>query len=153
MKTLPTLVLLAACLAGCAGSPPVSEEKRPEARLDKAEMQALPGVRRFEQAFEGLYVLAFEVDTHYSSLDKTSCYAFLTGTLTNASNQHLSRQTAVEFIVYHGDALLFRDYTYLRADLPAGGQAPINLLTSPTHKKQCPSYDRIDVALKKITLN
>lgn len=136
--TLPVLALLAALMAGC-GAPP--------------EKRAVAGAKHYTQVVEGQYVVDFEVDTRYSSLDKASCYAFLTGTLANNSNAKLSRQSAVEFFVYHGDTLLFRDHTYLRADLATGNRVQFNLLESPLHKKQCPSYDRIEVALRKVPLN
>ena len=136
---LPILSLIAALLAGCAGAPP--------------EKKAVSGIKHYTEVVEGQYVVDFEVDTHYSSLDKDSCYAFLTGTLANNSDAKLSRRSAVEFFVYHGDALLFRDYTNLRADLAAGNRVQFDLLQSPLHKKQCPSYARIEVALRKVPLN
>ncbi|MDD5365030.1 MAG: hypothetical protein PHR30_06790 [Gallionellaceae bacterium] len=153
-RSLAVLALLAAALAGCAGTPPVVEDEGQDTAQDQVvDKQAFAGAKRYTQVLEGLYILDFEVDTHYSSLDKASCYAFLTGTLTNNSSQNLSRRSAVEFHVYHGDALLFRDYTYLRTDLSVGNRVQFILLESPLHKKQCPSYDHIDVVLKKIPLS
>ena len=89
----------------------------------------------------------------YSSIDKVSCYAFLTGTLTNNAPHTLSRSTRLEFRIYHAGQLLFRDYTYLRRDLGPGSRVQFTFLESPLHLKHCPTYDRIDVALNKIVLN
>ncbi|MFA5083255.1 MAG: hypothetical protein WC474_11960 [Hydrogenophilaceae bacterium] len=137
--TLPILALLAALVAGCTSAPP--------------DKRAVTGTKHYTEVVDGLYVVDFEVDTRYSSLDKSSCYAFLTGTLANNSDGKLSRRSAVEFFIYHGDALLFRDHSFLRADLAAGNRVQFDLLQSPLHKKQCPSYDRIEVALRKVPLN
>jgi hypothetical protein len=130
------LLPILALLAGCAGAPP----------------QAPAGKQNFRQAFEGGLVLDYEVDTRYSSLDKNTCYAFLSGTLTNHGPYTLSRRSKVEFKVYHGDALLFRDFTYLLGDLAPGGRAQLDMTQSPLHRNGCPTYDRIDTALQKIVL-
>ncbi|TCJ12898.1 hypothetical protein EZJ19_11745 [Parasulfuritortus cantonensis] len=128
--------LAALLLAGCAGTPPAPAPSRPA-----------PGVSHHNQLFDNQYVLDYDVEVHYSSLDNSSCYAFLSGTLTNLSDQTLARSSTVAFKVYHGSDMLFRDYTFLRSNAAPGATVQFNLLQSPLHKKQCPSYDRIEASL------
>lgn len=113
---------------------------------------APPGKKRFLETFEGPLVVEYEVDTRRSSIDGQSCFSFLTGSLANQSKDRLSRQTEVHFRVYNADTLLFNDLARLRADLPPGNKVQFQIIESPLHKKQCPSYDRIDVNLRKIVL-
>ena len=49
--------------------------------------------------------------------------------------------------------MLFEDYAYLRTQLPPGNRVQLDVVQSPLHMKKCPSYDKIDVALRKIALN
>lgn len=109
-------------------------------------------MRHFNEVFENRYVLNFDLETRYSSIDGTSCYSFLTGTVTNRSGQVLSRRTTVAFKVYHGNELIFRDFTYLRGNVVPGGTVQFEMVESPLHKKQCPSYDRIEARLNLVIL-
>lgn len=163
MEATPLALRLSilALLAGC-GSAPVDppagdpQARRPASPSDAAvarQPQATAGKRLHSRVFEGRYVLNYEVDTRYSSIDKISCYAFLTGTLTNNARHTLSRASRLEFRVYHAGQLLFRDYTNLRRDLGPGSRVQFTFLESPLHLKHCPTYDRIDVALNKVVLN
>jgi hypothetical protein len=159
-----SLLLITALLAGCGGapvtetapaSPAVAQAEDPDDRSGATgprHLWAAPGKQYYSRVFEGRYVLNYEVDTRYSSIDKVSCYAFLTGTLTNNAPHTLSRQSRLEFQIYHADKLLFRDYTHLRRDLGPGSRVQFTFVESPLHLKHCPSYDRIDVALNKIVL-
>ncbi|NTV97068.1 MAG: hypothetical protein HGA75_16915 [Thiobacillus sp.] len=139
--------LLAVLLAGCAGTPAPGNVPAP----DKGR-QAEAGRKQYNKVFEGRYVLDYEVETRYSSIDKTSCYAFLTGTLNNRTAETLSRRTTVAFKVYHGDELLFRDYTYLRSNVAPGSRVQFDMVESPLHLKQCPTYDRIEADLNLVIL-
>jgi hypothetical protein len=112
----------------------------------------VPGKLTSRQLFEGPVVVEYERETRYAAADGRSCYNFITGTVANRSGQKLSRQTEVHFNIYHGNALLFSDLARLRADLPPGNTVQFQMIESPVHLKQCPSYDRIDVFLRKIVL-
>lgn len=138
-------LVCAATLAGCATAPPETAPK-PESG------QAAAGTRHFNDVFENRYVLDYELETHYSNLDKASCYSFLTGTLTNRSNLVLSRRTTVAFKVYHGNEMLFRDFTYLRANVPPGARVQFDMVQSPLHRDGCPRYDRIEAKLNLVIL-
>jgi len=122
-------------LAGCVSTPEPAAEKA-----------------QYRQVFEGPVVVEYERETKISSIDGKSCYSFLSGTVANQSRDRLSRQTEVHFKVYHGGELLFSDITRLRADLASGDKVQFQLVESPVHKKQCPSYDRIEVFLRKVVL-
>lgn len=136
---LAALALSAALLAGCAGAP--APEKPAEA-----------GRKQYSRSFEGRYTVDYEVETRYSSLDRTSCYAFITGSVRNHTAATLARRSTVAFRVYHGDELLFRDYTYLRGDVAPGRTVQFGLLESPLHKKHCPTYDRIEADFNPVIL-
>lgn len=128
-------LLATVLLAGCGTTPaPVS------------------GKAQYRQVFDGPVVVEFERDTKLSAVDGVSCYTFLTGTVANQSRDRLSRQTEVHFKVYHDGQLLFSDIARLRADLAPGDRVQFQMVESPVHRKQCPSYDRIDVLLRKIVL-
>jgi hypothetical protein len=147
-----TLSLLATLLGGCTGTPP-STPANSIAQPTMENKRSPPTTKHYSKVISGLYVVDFDVDTRYSKIVKDSCYSFLSGTVTNNSSYDLSRQWAVEFDVYHGDRLLFHDYTFLRTDLNAGSRVQFDLLESPSYKKPCPSFDRIDVTLRKIVQN
>lgn len=160
-KPLALRLSILALMAGCSGVPvdqtaAGSRTKRPDGPSGAPiarPAQATAGKQLHSRVFEGRYVLDYAVDTRYSSIDKISCYAFLTGTLTNNAPHTLSRATRLEFQIYHAGKLLFRDYTQLRRDLGPGSRVQFTFVESPLHLKHCPTYDRIDVALNKIVLN
>jgi len=130
-------LVCAGLLAGCVTAP---------------DTRIIPG-KKYREVFEGPVVVEYVWDTKLSALDGKSCYAFMSGWLVNQSRQRLSRQTEVHVQVYHEGRLLFRDYTRLRADLPPENRVQLQLIESPLHNKACPSYDRVDVSLKKIVLH
>lgn len=129
--------LMAVILVGCGTTP--------DAPLPMATKQG-------RQVFEGPVVVEYDVDTRLSTIDGKSCYAFLTGSVANQSPERLSRQTEVHFHIQHAGELLFSDIARLRSDLPPGNKVQFQIIESPLHNKHCPSYDRIDVKLRKIAL-
>jgi hypothetical protein len=131
-------------VSGCGTAPPSVQEPGGVPSI-------IPGKLSSRQAFEGPLVVEYEGETRYAA-DGRSCYTFITGTVANQSRQKLSRQTEVHFKVYHANELLFSDLARLRADLPPGNTVQFQMIESPVHLKQCPSYDRIDVFLRKIIL-
>lgn len=155
--------LLSALLAGCGGLDAQAERPAAPVRAQAAAAQvaAAPeagarptraGIKRYQQVFDERYMLDYQVETRYSSIDQSSCYAFLTGTVTNLAQQPLSRRSTVSFKVYHGGELLFRDFTYLRAHILPGDEAHFEMVESPLHHRQCPSYDRIEATLNPVLL-
>lgn len=146
-STLLLLALGALYLGGCTTAPP---PRPPEAV--PAEPQARPGKQNFHVVLEGQFDFDYQVETKLSSVDGKSCYGFITGSLTNRSDRPLSRQSVLDIIVRHKGEMLFRDLTNPRADIPPGGSAMINMVDSPVHRKSCPTYDQIEVNLRKVYL-
>jgi hypothetical protein len=148
------LAFYLSCLAllGCATPPPPVAVAPPPAKPDaRIEPPApIPPRKEFQAVFETGLILDYAVETRRSRLDGKSCYAFITGTLENRSSQKLAQKTAVLFRVYDEGALMFEDFANLRMPLMPGNRVQFDFIQSPLHKKQCPEYDKIDVALRRI---
>jgi len=151
------LLLASVALYGCAGNPPppVATPAPPAPKEVPKAAKKPPAVTnsRHEAYFENGLTLAYEVETKRSRIDGKSCYSFISGTLENASHETLAHRTAVRYQVFHRGEMLFEDYAYLRTQLAPGNRVQLDVVQSPLHMKQCPSYDKIDVALRKIALN
>jgi hypothetical protein len=140
---LAIITLSVLTLAGCGGAPGT-----------KAPVEALPQIPEKHRAqFEGGFTLDYQVERKISTLNGKSCYAFITGTLSNQSAQTLSRRSVIDFEVMQRGQQLFRDITNPVSDIPPGGSAVLNLVTSPLHKEGCPAYETISVSLRKVLLN
>ena len=150
-------ISLVASLAGCSSTPTpsVSAPTTPAPKQVAKVAPPLPVVTNssHQAYFENGLTLAYEVETKRSRIDGKSCYSFISGTLENDSRETLAHRTAVRYQVYHRGEMLFEDYAYLRTQLPPGNRVQLDVVQSPLHMKSCPSYDKIDVALRKIALN
>lgn len=156
MKHLPSssfkewacLVLLAMTIGGCATKPaappasPTLSVPAPVMEWEKHHVELGGGVS-----------VDYQIERKISSLNKISCYAFITGTLNNDSNQVLSRRTVLDFNFFSGGKQSFRDLTYPLRDVPPGSRTMFEMVVSPVHKDGCVIYDRIDVSLRKVAVN
>jgi cold shock CspA family protein len=151
-----TALLAVSILAGCASTPSparVAQPTRDAEPVMPAAPLPPPSVTSQHQAyFENGLVLAYEIETKRSRIDGESCYSFISGTLENGSQETLAHRTAVRFQIFHQGKMLFEDYAYLRTQLSPGNRVQFDVVQSPLHLKQCPTYDKIDVALRKIAL-
>lgn len=95
----------------------------------------------------------YQIERKISTLNGVSCYAFITGTLNNESNQVLSRRTVIDFHFFSGGKPNFRDLTYPLTELPPGSRSQFDMVVSPVHKDGCVNYDRIEVAVRKVSAN
>jgi hypothetical protein len=95
----------------------------------------------------------YQIKRKISSLNATSCYAFITGTLNNDSNQTLSRRTVIDFNFFSGGKQVFRDLTSPVSDVPPGLRVMFEMVVSPVHRDGCINYDRIEVLLRKVAFN
>lgn len=146
------LALISATLAACAGAPP-KEPSKPAKPVEPPESVAPIGKKNVHVTLDEHFSLDYELETKLSNVDQKSCYSFITGTLNNHSPRTLARRSVLDFIVTHKGDRLFRDITSPRADIPPGGRAMFTMISSPIHKASCPSYDRIDVSLRKVFVN
>jgi hypothetical protein len=108
------------------------------------------GIQRFAVDLGGGVSLNYTVERKTSGVRNDACFSLLTGTLSNASATTLSRSTVVDFKVISGGQMLFRDITQPVTDIPPGTRADLKLIASPTHRGECPPYERIDVALRRV---
>ena len=133
MRTLLSSAVVTLLLAACASPPP----------------KAPSGTQSYTADLGDGVLLAYQVERKSSGVRSDACFSLLTGTLMNNSAQALSRTVVVDFKVMSSGQMLFRDITTPVADIPAGGRAALKLIASPTHRGECPNYDRIDVALRR----
>ena len=145
-KERACLVLLAMTLGGCAtkpAAPPVSPRwSGPVMELEKHHVESGGGVS-----------IDYQIERKISSVNGISCYAFITGTLNNDSNQVLSRRTVLDFNFFSGGNQSFRDLTYPLKDVSPGSRTLFEMVVSPVYKDGCVNYDRIDVSLRKVVAN
>ena len=136
------LAVLAVLLWGCAGTPPAPEPieiKPPQARLGSGQL-----------TLEGGFILDYKFDTRLSKLDGTSCFVLVTGHLSNPGNRRLQRHSRLDFRVFAGSEMVFRDGTQPRSDLPPGSRVQIEMIQSPLFSKHCPRFDRLEVNLLRV---
>ena len=143
-----SFVLLVMVLGGCASPPDKPAVPRPEpapgaaVTLEKARVELGGGVS-----------VSYQIERKISAINGVSCYAFVSGTLNNDSSQTLSRRTVIDFNFFSGGRQAFRDLTSPVGDVPQGSRVMFEMVVSPVHKDGCVPYDRIDVLLRKVTLN
>ena len=148
LKEWPSLVLLAMTLGGCASKPaappaaPVLSTPAPTLQLEKHHVELGGGVS-----------VDYQIERKISSINGISCYAFITGTLNNGSNQVLSRQTVLDFNFFSGGKQLFRDLTHPVSNAHPGSRPMFEMVVSPVHRDGCVNYDRIVVAVRKVVVN
>ena len=139
-RTLGITSLISLILAGCGSVPTGKVDNTPPQR------------EKFTVQFDGGYSLDYQLERKISSMNGKSCYAFITGTLSNQSKQTLSRKSVLDFIVISEGKQLFRDITNPVADIPPGGRAMFEMVDSPVHKDGCPTYEKINVSLRKMVV-
>ncbi|GEM_PF-2812786 len=143
-------------LGACSSTPPQAERPAPQRFVlpaaEKAPEPPKPVRKSFRQALGDRVTLDYEIETSLSRIDGRSCWSFVTGTLSNDSDRTLSSRSGLQFLFYRDGELLFRDLSFPRTNVPPGSRVQIELVQSPVHVKHCPSYDRIEVVMKKIVL-
>lgn len=147
------LLLLTVALGGCASKPaaPTLPPAVPAAPAPIAAPVPLWEQHRVELG--GGIRVDYQIQRRISSANKVSCYAFITGTLINASSQTLSRRTALDFNVFSDGKQLFRDQAPLTSDVAPGGTAEFEMVVSPVHKDGCVRYAPIVVTLRQVLVN
>lgn len=147
MRRSPALAFLGSALllvlAGCASKPePVKTVEPP--------MQTT--TEKFMVSLEAGVLLDYQVEKKLSRVNSKACYAYITGTLTNRSAQGISRKSNIDVNVFSQGKQVFRDQSFPVADVPPGGSAAMEMVISPVHTDGCPQYDRISIALKKVSM-
>ena len=144
-KKWASLVLLAMMIGGCAirpTVPPALPAPAPRMALEKHHVELGGGVS-----------VDYQIERKISSINGVSCYALITGTLNNDSNQVLSRQTVLDFNVFSGGKQSFRDLTHPVNNVAPGNRSMFEMVVSPVHRDGCVDYDRIDVAVRRMLAN
>lgn len=142
------LALLVLVVGGCATKPAESPVSRPlsvpvpSMELEKHHVELGGGVS-----------VNYQIERKISTVNGISCYAFVSGTLNNDSNQILSRRTVIDFNFFSGGKQSFRDLTSPVGDVPQGSRAMFEMVVSPVYKDGCVNYDRIGVLLRKVVVN
>lgn len=143
LQASASLVLLIMVLGGCAvkttAPPAPSPTPAPTLALEKHHVELGGGLS-----------VDYQIDRKISAINGVSCYAFVTGTLNNASNQILSRKTVLDFNFFSGGRQLFRDLTLPVSHVAPGSRTPFEMVVSPVHRDGCVNYDRIDVAVRRV---
>lgn len=144
LKERAGLALLVMTIAGCAtrpveAPPPV---QAPVPKLEKHHVDLGDGVS-----------VSYQIERKISNINGVSCYAFVSGTLNNDSSQILGRRTVIDFNFFSAGKQSFRDLTSPVADIAQGSRAMFEMVVSPVHRDGCVRYDRIDVLLRKVTVN
>lgn len=149
------MLLLAVTIGGCASqpAPPTAPPMQPAAPEPAPAMALLPELERHHVELGGGIRVDYQIQRKISTANRVSCYAFITGTLTNASGQTLSRRTVLDFNVFSAGKQLFRDLSSPVTDVPAGTGVPLAMVVSPVHKDGCVPYEPIVVTLRKVLVN
>ncbi|MEY4138640.1 MAG: hypothetical protein RLZZ371_822 [Pseudomonadota bacterium] len=139
--------LLALTIVGCAikpAAPPASPAvtPAPSMALEKHHVELGGGVS-----------VDYQIERKISAINGVSCFAMITGTLNNNSDQALSRQTVLDFNFFSGGKQSFRDLTHPVSNAPSGSRPMFEMVVSPVHREGCVNYDRIDVAVRKVLAN
>ena len=141
-------VLLVMTIGACATKPeappvnPTLSVPSPRLELEKHHVESGGGVS-----------VDYQIERKISSVNRTSCYAFITGTLNNDSSDVLSRQTVLDFNFFSAGKQAFRDLTHPLSDVPPGSSTVFEMVVSPVHKDGCINYDPIVVSLRKVVVN
>ncbi len=140
-------ILLAMTIGGCtikSVAPPVSPAvtPAPSMALEKHHVELGGGVS-----------VDYQIERKISAVNGVSCFAMITGTLNNNSDQALSRQTVLDFNFFSGGKQSFRDLTHPVSHAPPGSRPMFEMVVSPVHREGCLNYDRIDVAVRKVLAN
>jgi hypothetical protein len=126
-------------MAGCSTTPATSS--------------ALPRYEKQRIQLDKDFSLDYQLERKISTANKKTCYAFITGVVNNQSSKTLSQKSVLDMIVFSQGKQLFRDLTSPMADIPPGGSAMFEMVTSPVHKDGCPPYEKITVSLRKVLVD
>lgn len=147
-KEWACLILLVMTIGGCATKP----SEPPVPRPLPVPLPSM-GLEKHHIELGGGVSVNYQIERKISAINGVSCYAFVSGTLNNDSNQILSRRTVIDFNFFSGGKQSFRDLTSPVGDVPQGGRAMFEMVVSPVHKDGCVNYDRVDVLLRKVVVN
>lgn len=139
-RRVSSLLALSAIILGACSSP-------------APQSVVAPAKQYFQVDLGDGFRLDYAIERKVSTLNGKACYAFITGSLSNASSRSLSRHSILDVMVMEKGKMSFRDLTNPVADIPPGGSALIRMVDSPVHKDGCPDYERINVSLRKTFLN
>ncbi|MDI1246388.1 MAG: hypothetical protein PSV24_13420 [Rhodoferax sp.] len=139
---IPLIMMIGACTTQPVEAPRPVPSPLPGAGLEKHRVALGAGVS-----------VDYQIERKISSINATSCYAFVSGTLNNDSNQTLSRRTVIDFNFFSGGKQVFRDLTSPVSDVPPGLRVMFEMVVSPVHRDGCINYDRVDVLLRKVAFN
>ena len=145
LNALAAMVMLGALLLTGCGSPPAAKPP--------AQAPTPAGREQFQTRFDGGFSLDYQIERTISKLNGRSCFAFITGTLNNHSEQTLSKQSVLDFTVINQSRQLFRDLSNPVSDIAPGTGAAFVMVVSPVHADGCPPYDKINVSLRKVFRN
>jgi len=155
VKELTCAVLLAMSIGGCTTPPAPPKMTTTAPKEASALPRPTPAIaleRKHVELGGGVHV-DYRIKRTISAFNGVSCYAFITGTLNNDSNQILSRRTALDFNFFSAGEQSFRDLTYPVTNVPPGSRAQFEMVVSPVHEEGCVNYDRIEVSLRKVLTN
>ena len=144
---LSASALVAAFLAGCASKPP--EAPKPPVIAQPAPQSS---VEKFQVVLDDGITLDYQVEKKVSKVNSKSCFAFISGKLNNVSDKTLSKKSILDFAVIGQGKQLYRDITSPLADIPTGFNAVFEMVVSPVFTDGCPTFDRINIALRKVVL-
>lgn len=142
---LAALLMLGSLLLAACSSPPPPPLP--------VEAPPPPGLEQFQIQFDGGFSLDYQIKRTISQSNQRSCFAFITGTLNNQSRQTLSKQSVLDFSVMNQGQQLYRDITNPVSHIAPGARTAFVMVVSPVHRDGCPTYDKINVSLRKVFLD
>lgn len=147
-------VVLTAFLVGCASKPeaPVAPVIAPPQAQPAPPPPAQTTFEKFQATLDEGLSLEYQVEKRVSKLNNKSCYAFITGKLHNQSDKTVGIKSVLDIAVIAGGKQLYRDISHPLADIPAGANAAIEMAVSPLFKDGCPTFDKINISLRKVVL-
>lgn len=143
-----TLIGLATLLPGCASKP---DAPRPPV-IAQPPIPASPSIEKFRVGLGEGITLDYQVEKKLSKVNNKSCYAFITGKVSNLSDKTLGKQSVLDIAVISRGKQLYRDNTSPLADIPTGANAAFEMVVSPLFAEGCPTFDNINITLRKVGL-
>jgi hypothetical protein len=139
---------LAAMLPGCASK---RDAPKPPT-LTQSLPTTAPSLEKFQVGLGDGITLDYQVEKKLSKVNNKSCYAFITGKVSNLSDKTLGKQSVLDIAVMSQGKQLYRDNTSPLADIPTGSNAAFEMVVSPLFAEGCPKFDNINIALRKVVL-
>lgn len=140
--------VLVALLPGCASQP---DAPRPPT-IAAASAPVAASIEKFQLGLDEGITLDYQVEKKLSKLNHKSCFAFITGKVSNLSDKTLSKKSVLDIAVVSQGKQLYRDNTSPLTDIPSGSQAVFEMVVSPVFADGCPKFDKINIALRKVVL-